>query len=72
MKRLSGRWLNKNLLLTVRAENGSKTIFVMGKIPPNLKKQMDDYGFRWDRIGKRWFRTVSKTQKLPSFLKEEK
>jgi len=70
MKRLYGSWLDENLLVTVRADNGTKTIFVMGKIPSKLKKKMNEYGFEWDYIGKRWYRTVNKSVTLPSFLKE--
>lgn len=72
MKRLSGRWLDNNLLVTVKAHNGEKTIFVMGKIPPKLKKDIIEYGFEWDQTNRWWSRTVSKTMRIPDFLDKEK
>ncbi len=70
-KWMRGNWLNKNLLVTVRATNGSKEILVYGKVGHRLKQTLKENGYEYNRTAQRWERTVGKTMKIPNFLKEK-
>jgi len=67
LQRLTGKWLQKNLLLVVRAINGKKEILVYGRLSSDseLKKTMDKLGFVWEPSNQRWSLTIPRKHKTP-------
>ena len=67
LQRLTGKWLQKNLLLVVRAIDGKKQILVYGRIAGDskLKRTMDELGFTWESSNQRWSLTIPKKHKTP-------
>jgi len=71
MKRdvISGRFLNERVCRISRQLNGKKMVIIYGTPSRSFRKRLADYGFRYDGNNKRWYKIMSKNQKLPAFIR---